>query len=1065
MADTNNSSGAKSLGFLIKAELDKAQFTKDIEAQLKGLQAVIDGKTLKIDVDLGEAKQLKQATDNIGKGMAEGMKASEKEMEKMRATAKKLQDQIKQMNKEIETAMATSRKDFEERSKQSIIAQMKAQKVKRPSPTDPLYQDWNNSFPAQKIEKEGKKTQYRRPNADMWTAHSSKKGTPLDVFADSVGLTPSQVMEIAKGGTPQFSNKDIDPATKSGIEQNEKRIKEYQKELEKVQNAIKNQVSLSDTVEKNIDDQTKAVKKQEQAVENLSRKWKTVSIATTSVGEGKDAEPVSRVINSRDNLGNRSIVREVKDEEDGSWKRESETYIATLKEIEDAKKKFQIKGEKWSDRLANLHAKAFKLNDKDAITSIQNLQRQYEKFDATTDKLDMQKFDQDLKKVEKSAKDQYAVYDKIIKKQKELRELNATTYKAGVFNDKDIRKNYDTVSNVDANGGEKSLAELEKIENKMRERIAVLKEEQAIRNKLESAKKADASKEETRIKKLTADQEKYLNKIKDYQSKGLLNSSRADMYSNTAKKSGTSEELAKLDKYFTLIDRVIAKEKTRTTHLNQQMQVAKRLSAQDTSNITTTEKLEKAKEGLLKKIRDLGASGKSTNEKLQRIGKSINTADSLDQLAKLQAKIEGIYTNDKKTKATQKEIADQKKLEKAKVAYYEKIAKYEQMGLGQGSANRYKKMADNGEFDRLDKSIKALDRYMVKQKQLSDDQDKMYQQDIARQRKDAESMNTFIANREKARKEVARLANQGKLTIQQIQNMARELNKVQKGDEKHLATVRELIRGYKQLASSKPKASSEDSSKQNTNQPNYSSLGTIANAGSLNLQRDLNELTDEHIRQVIRSNDQYKNRRIVTSSVDRATGKWTATIQENGRQERVLRGEIDRTNASLRVHSDTLRDTSARNMGFLEQFKIALTRVPVWAMAMTAIYGTKRAIEQMTATVVELDTQMTELKRVMSDDTDFNNMLEQSVQLSKELGNNLTDVNNAMIGFARQGFKGQDAIDMTKTAVVASNVSELGADEAMEDLTAIMVQFNIAAEDSIRIVDSLNEVNLSCLLT
>ncbi|WP_405101406.1 phage tail tape measure protein [Oceanobacillus sp. FSL H7-0719] len=114
------------------------------------------------------------------------------------------------------------------------------------------------------------------------------------------------------------------------------------------------------------------------------------------------------------------------------------------------------------------------------------------------------------------------------------------------------------------------------------------------------------------------------------------------------------------------------------------------------------------------------------------------------------------------------------------------------------------------------------------------------------------------------------------------------------------------------------------------------------------------------------------------------------------------------------------------------------------------------AIEQ----VVILDTQMTDLRRVMdAAPHTYNNLLQESISLSSELGNRVQDVNSALVEFARQGYDPSTLLNLTETATIASNISELETTEAMSSLTASMSAFNIEASDSISIIDKLNEVD------
>ena len=146
-------------------------------------------------------------------------------------------------------------------------------------------------------------------------------------------------------------------------------------------------------------------------------------------------------------------------------------------------------------------------------------------------------------------------------------------------------------------------------------------------------------------------------------------------------------------------------------------------------------------------------------------------------------------------------------------------------------------------------------------------------------------------------------------------------------------------------------------------------------------------------------------------------------------------------------------------MTFMDSFKVAMEKFPVWMAASTAFYGTVRSIRDAITQIIELDSQMTVLRRVGGDAVDTNKILEESVELAGKLGNQIADINDGFIAFARQGFSGDELGRMAEYATLLGNISELTVEDASSVLTAGLKGFNIEAEDAIRIVDALNEVD------
>lgn len=148
-------------------------------------------------------------------------------------------------------------------------------------------------------------------------------------------------------------------------------------------------------------------------------------------------------------------------------------------------------------------------------------------------------------------------------------------------------------------------------------------------------------------------------------------------------------------------------------------------------------------------------------------------------------------------------------------------------------------------------------------------------------------------------------------------------------------------------------------------------------------------------------------------------------------------------------------------MSFGEMLSTAMTKFPIWMISATLFYAPIRALQDMSTRLVEIDTQMVGLQRVMDmPDFKFNELLHEAVDTADELSNKLTDVLSIMNEFGRMGFEDDQLLDITKTAQMLQNISDLDSEAAVNTLTSAMLNFNIAAEDSVTIADKLNEVDL-----
>jgi TP901 family phage tail tape measure protein len=128
---------------------------------------------------------------------------------------------------------------------------------------------------------------------------------------------------------------------------------------------------------------------------------------------------------------------------------------------------------------------------------------------------------------------------------------------------------------------------------------------------------------------------------------------------------------------------------------------------------------------------------------------------------------------------------------------------------------------------------------------------------------------------------------------------------------------------------------------------------------------------------------------------------------------------------------------------------------------MTAFYTPLRLLQDAISQIITIDTQLTSLARVTDEQTDLNQVLEESIKLADQLGNKVVEINEGLIEFARQGFSGNDLLKITEFATLMANVSDLTVQEAASSLTAAIKGFSMEAEQAIHVVDALNEVDLN----
>lgn len=185
----------------------------------------------------------------------------------------------------------------------------------------------------------------------------------------------------------------------------------------------------------------------------------------------------------------------------------------------------------------------------------------------------------------------------------------------------------------------------------------------------------------------------------------------------------------------------------------------------------------------------------------------------------------------------------------------------------------------------------------------------------------------------------------------------------------------------------------------------------------------------------------------------------TKTMDKHNKSWKITRYQMNGATGDVNKLGEAMQRLSNRDLSQVQQMMIAIGRTATWGIATTAIYGTINAFRNMYTEILNVDKAMTEWKRVLDSDTNFDNMLDDAIGKAEELGNTVQEVTDIMTNFAKQGFEGDGLMAMTEASQIFTNISDLDANESSEYITSITKAYGIAEEQAIRVVDSINEVD------
>lgn len=125
------------------------------------------------------------------------------------------------------------------------------------------------------------------------------------------------------------------------------------------------------------------------------------------------------------------------------------------------------------------------------------------------------------------------------------------------------------------------------------------------------------------------------------------------------------------------------------------------------------------------------------------------------------------------------------------------------------------------------------------------------------------------------------------------------------------------------------------------------------------------------------------------------------------------------------------------------------------------MYMVRQGLRQIYQNVVNIDSAMTELKKV-TDETDntYDTFLDDAGTRAKNLGASISDIVTASADFARLGYSLEDSKELADAAVLYQHVGDgiSSINDASESIISTMKAFGVEAKDVTSIVDKFNKV-------
>jgi hypothetical protein len=191
----------------------------------------------------------------------------------------------------------------------------------------------------------------------------------------------------------------------------------------------------------------------------------------------------------------------------------------------------------------------------------------------------------------------------------------------------------------------------------------------------------------------------------------------------------------------------------------------------------------------------------------------------------------------------------------------------------------------------------------------------------------------------------------------------------------------------------------------------------------------------------------------------------TYSMRQGKDQIAAMSVEFDRgTNRIGRYTLETKKYTSGLE-SFMTSLKGKWKEVARYLMSFGSLYRVWAVLRRGVQYIKEIDTALTELKKVTNETEEtYERFLNTAAKTADKIGSTIQEIVSSTADWARIGYSLQDAATLAESTAILLNVSEFQSiDDATSALTSTLQAFGYTAEQSMDVVDVLNEVKVTCL--
>ncbi len=169
---------------------------------------------------------------------------------------------------------------------------------------------------------------------------------------------------------------------------------------------------------------------------------------------------------------------------------------------------------------------------------------------------------------------------------------------------------------------------------------------------------------------------------------------------------------------------------------------------------------------------------------------------------------------------------------------------------------------------------------------------------------------------------------------------------------------------------------------------------------------------------------------------------------------------VDRVSRQFQELRQEINLTGKTGKTFWTKLREQAEKFGSWMTLTGFVSSAWRDLKKMVTHVIELDSAMTDLKKVTDEtETSYTRFLKNTAQQAKDLKIDLSDLVNQTAEWSKKGYNMAESSTLSKSSGIYSVVGEVDNATAVQDLITVMKSYNMTAEEAIDIVDRFNNIS------